>query len=269
MSTSANNSERQHQPPGRRAADRAVRRKARWRKWHSWSGLISLLLVANLIVTGILLNHSAELKLAQRYVDWGYLLDWYGFEPIDRAARFVGRPGTFTQLQDRLYLNDRYLFDLQPMLTGLCDAGEYTSLVTNRSVTLVDDSADRLETVQLPAVLQDDSIRVGCSSGGVVIEKAAVRYAADELLINWTEVPSDSPVSWASPIPLEGIEWHASYRLYHSRSLSWEKLLQDLHSGRLFGLPGVIAMDLAALLLLLQLVSGVYLYLKSPQIQRR
>ncbi|HAC35582.1 MAG TPA: peptidase, partial [Gammaproteobacteria bacterium] len=61
--------------------------------------MVSLLLVANLIFTGILLNHSAELKLAQRYVTWGYLLDWYGFQPIERAARFVARPGTFTQLQ--------------------------------------------------------------------------------------------------------------------------------------------------------------------------
>ena len=269
MSKPANNNESPPLSPGRRDAEKTVRRKARWRKWHSWSGLVSLLLVANLIFTGILLNHSAELKLAQRYVTWGYLLDWYGFQPIERAARFVARPGTFTQLQERLYLNDRYLFDLQPLLSGVCELADYTSLVTPYSVTLVNGEGEKLETVELPPSLQGEPNRTGCGSQGVVIEKGTTRYVADELLMNWAELASDVPVSWAAPTLLEGDEWDRAYRLYHGRSLSWEKLLQDLHSGRLFGLPGVIAMDLAALLLLVQLISGVYLYLKSPLLSKR
>ena len=43
-------------------------------------------------------------------------------------------------------------------------------------------------------------------------------------------------------------------------SLNWQRLLQDLHAGRLFGLAGQLLMDLAALLLVVLAFTGVIIW---------
>ena len=45
--------------------------------------------------------------------------------------------------------------------------------------------------------------------------------------------------------------------------ISIERLLQDLHSGRLFGIFGVILMDLASVALVLLALTGCWVWLRK------
>ena len=47
---------------------------------------------------------------------------------------------------------------------------------------------------------------------------------------------------------------------YRGHSLSWERVLLDLHSGRLFGRYGTWVMDIAAGLLLVLVMTGIWLW---------
>ena len=49
-------------------------------------------------------------------------------------------------------------------------------------------------------------------------------------------------------------------RDYRGRGVSFERLLTDLHSGRLVGLPGSLVMDLAAVALVFLAVSGLIIW---------
>jgi len=51
---------------------------------------------------------------------------------------------------------------------------------------------------------------------------------------------------------------------YRGSGLSWERLLLDLHSGRLFGSVGVFIIDLAGIALLLIALSGVWVWVTKP-----
>jgi hypothetical protein len=46
-------------------------------------------------------------------------------------------------------------------------------------------------------------------------------------------------------------------------SLNWQRLLQDLHAGRVFGWAGQLVMDLAALLLVILALTGVIIWSRS------
>ena len=49
------------------------------RRWHRYVGLSLAGVALVLAVTGMLLNHSADLSLDKRYINWSPLLDWYDF----------------------------------------------------------------------------------------------------------------------------------------------------------------------------------------------
>ena len=49
--------------------------------WHRRIGLLGLLLVIILAVTGILLNHTEKFKLDETYINNAWLLNWYGIKP--------------------------------------------------------------------------------------------------------------------------------------------------------------------------------------------
>jgi len=46
-------------------------------------------------------------------------------------------------------------------------------------------------------------------------------------------------------------------------SLNWQRLLLDLHAGRLFGLAGQLVMDLAALMLVVLALTGTVIWSRS------
>ena len=46
----------------------------RLRAWHRGMGALAALFLLMLAVTGILLNHTLDLKLAERHLDWPWLL---------------------------------------------------------------------------------------------------------------------------------------------------------------------------------------------------
>jgi uncharacterized iron-regulated membrane protein len=53
-----------------------------------------------------------------------------------------------------------------------------------------------------------------------------------------------------------------------SAGVNWKKTLNDLHTGKLFGSPGKLLIDMTSLTLLLLTVSGVYLWLKPNLLKR-
>ena len=55
----------------------------------------------------------------------------------------------------------------------------------------------------------------------------------------------------------------AAKQRFRSQFLTLERIIVDGHSGRLFGLFGVLLMDLVAVLLILLSVSGVYIWLRK------
>ena len=63
--------------------------------WHRYMGLAAALFVVLLASTGLLLNHTERLGLAQRYISAGPLLDWYGIEAATGSAAW-GRPSIWT-----------------------------------------------------------------------------------------------------------------------------------------------------------------------------
>ena len=81
--------------------------------WHRRIGLLAIVLVIILAVTGILLNHTEAFKLDERYVESSLLLQWYGLEPEGEAISYDVGEHVITVLEHQVF------FNTYPVVVGL------------------------------------------------------------------------------------------------------------------------------------------------------
>jgi hypothetical protein len=74
--------------------------------------------------------------------------------------------------------------------------------------------------------------------------------------------------TWSEPTLLNDASRQTIYELSRGQGLSWERVMLDLHSGRLFGAAGVWVVDIAAVLLLFLALSGFVLWYQHMRVKR-
>lgn len=235
--------------------------------WHRYTGLLAALLVVVLALTGIALNHTEELQLDARFVRSAWVLDWYGIRAPETSTAYATPLAPVTLLGRQLYIGD------QPL------AGEYHQLIGAEAIqdmliTAVDDHL--LLTGPEGELLADltalDGVPIGLrrlgrdQEGRPVVAASTGYYRPDTDFIHWERLPSAAhDITWAQPQTLAPERRQALEHTFRGRVLPWERVLLDLHSGRVFGPYGIWVMDAAALLMLFLAASGVLIWLKRKR----
>ena len=237
---------------------KSPRRYLRWfYLWHRRLGIVAALLFVILVITGIMLNHTSELKLAERAVTANGLLAWYGMKPPAARISFKASGHFISQMQDELFFDDRPL-PIRGQLMGAVILDPLVFVVTQTAVLALLDTGETVEMQSLPAALSGQVRRVGVQDSKLFIDAGTQIMSMDADMQDWTAAKNSSGIQWISPSALPSA---LEKRLRRNNSpLSWERVLLDLHSGRLFGRYGVYVMDAAALILLLLSLSGSYLW---------
>lgn len=228
--------------------------------WHRYIGLTAALFVIVLSITGLALNHTESLEMDSTYVQSNALLDWYGIHAPETIRSHQAGTLVFSALGDRIYLGDSHLQDLTTPLVGAVANEDIVVLATRGQVTLFTHEGERIETLGSAAGVPAGMKAIGLGDdGGLVIEAAHGYYLTDESFLEWNEVDSaDADWSQLEAVPEELIETlRAAYR---GSGLTVERIMLDLHSGRILGEGGVWLVDAAAVLFLLLACSGVWLW---------
>ncbi len=231
--------------------------------WHRYMGLSAALFVLWLSLSGVLLNHAAELKLASRHLSSSLLLDWYGVQVPSGGISFRAGDHWLSRLGERVYIDDRRLPGEYHSLLGAVELEDMLIAGVDGAIlllTMEGEIIERLSTAQgLPAGL----LALGVDQAGLLwVKTRGGRYQADRNLLTWRDHTDATGVAWVqaqdSPETLQ-----ARLRTeYRHDVLSWQRLLQDAHSGRLLGPWGPWLMDAMALLFVLLALSGVTLWLR-------
>lgn len=207
------------------------RRPPRWfRRGHRWVGVSLLVFVLFLAITGITLNHSADLGLDRRYVSWSWLLDAYGMGPPEPYAGKV-------------------------MLGSLVVVGD-----GQRAHVLLA-SGELVESIDLGARLTGNIERVGHVADRAVLQSGGHLFRSDEdvtVFEPWAGgVATD--VSWSAEVEPDDEGLEALQTAWRGRGVTIERFLLDLHSGRILNLPGTLLMDVVAACMILLGISGLVL----------
>jgi PepSY-associated TM region len=245
---------------------RGGRRNRSWlRRSHRWLGATVAVFVLVLATTGIALNHSDDWRLGERYVSWSWLLDAYGIHAPQPSAGFSDRGRYATLVGQRLYLDEREIAQHADALTGLATLDTLVLVATLHEVYVFTADGSLVEKIDLAATLAVPVERIGRSAGHAVIEAGGMRFRSDTEATAFEKFPGmpDDDVSWSRAVPAPASLMRAIDAAYRGRGLTVERVLLDVHSGRIVTAGGPLLMDIVALLLIVLSVTGLVLWLRN------
>jgi hypothetical protein len=238
------------------------RRVRQWfRRGHRWVGLSAVVFVLFLAISGITLNHASDLGLDRRYVSWSWVLDAYGIKAPTPSASYEDGGHRGTLLGERLFLDGRDTGQRLSMLTGLIAVDALVLATAEQDAHLFMSSGELVESIDLQAGLPGPIEALGRVAGRAVIQSNGRLFRSDAEFAGfepWEMSPS-AAISWSVPTPPDATELAELDTAWRGRGLTVERMVLDLHSGRIFDMPGVLLMDLVALCMIVLGLSGLLL----------
>lgn len=232
-------------------------------KWHRRLGVGIFVFLLLFVATGVALQHAADFGLDNSYVPAAAAVAFYGVAPdvTDYAVgrRWVSHAGRF------LYLDGAPLPYLRVSeLRGAVATSGALWVAGDDKLWLLSARGEMMDEFSNGAGLPDVVRGVAVSAAGDLVIRGPRGdwYASgseDAPALEWRAFAPKQP-SWSAPATAPSA-LRARVRAHASANfISWERLLIDLHSGRLFGVVGAIVADVAALLLLLLALLGLILW---------
>jgi len=230
--------------------------------WHRYLGLAAALFVIVLSGTGLLLNHTEEIGLDAMQVSSTTLLDWYGVHAPRNIIAYRAGTLTVAEAGGRIYLENGPLPHADGPLHGAVEFDDLVVVAAGGRLLLLTASGELVESLDSASGMPAGILAIGVTGAGeLAIRAADGTYRTDASFSNWT-ASGDVDVHWATATTLTERQWQALNSAYRGDGLPLERVLLDIHSGRILGSAGVYLMDGAAILFLLLAVSGVWLWLK-------
>jgi hypothetical protein len=228
--------------------------------WHRRMGVIAAVFAVMLAVTGVVLNHSAEWGLDRRFVDWGWLSQVYGDNSSNLPAFQLGDMWVSRAANGHVYLDAQDVVLCSGKLVGAVAADDLLYAGCAEELLLVTREGALVESVNASTGLPVPLQAIGLIDTQVVVQSGGTWWLADLNAMDFSRrapaggavirqfVPDRLPDSIRAQIPAPD-NW-----------LSWERLLLDLHSGRLFGRLGVLWIDVVGVLIATLATSGVAMW---------
>lgn len=263
-----------HKPPKRRHTSRLHRLVKFCRPWHRRLGCVSALLVILVSLTGILINHSHQLSLDKHGVEQQWLLDHYGIKAPSNSEVFSLSP-SLASTDNLLWLAGEQVLEANgPIISALAYQGMLVAIDSD-TLYLVSMQGELLEkqgsATGLPANLSALAISPGTEHSQLWLNSSHGQFVADAELISWQSATPTQPLAWSNT--LNTAQSHKLIETLTLRArashLSWERVLLDIHSGRIIGISGPWLMDLVALSLIFMTLSGLYLWQQAKPKKRQ
>jgi hypothetical protein len=241
---------------GKRRTVKVASNRRGMRLVHRWTGVIAGTILVALAITGIGINHARDLGLDQGPVQSRLIMDWYG---IPRAVAPVG-----VALGEDwvVFANDQLVFrgvsNHLALPVGAVRSGELVAAAAqDKLVLLLADNGELVEQIGSENFGGPIKALGHLSDGRVAVQAGDEVFVADDEFLAWTQSPTTIPVQWSQlETPPDGAL--ALITLPHpAPELTWERVLLDLHGGRLFGISGPLLTDMAAFAIIYLFLSGL------------
>ena len=245
------------------------------RRGHRWLGVVLVLFVLLLGATGIALNHASDWGLDRRHLDWPWLLDAYGIQAPLPAASFADGGLRATLLGERLFLDDAEIAQDVAGLAGIATLDPLVLVGTSNALYVLTKAGELDEAIDTTPGMPGPIDRVGRDGGHAVVESGGALYRSDPDMtqfVHW-EAGQHEHLQWSAASPPPTAELDVLQTLYRGRGLTVERVLADVHSGRIFATAGTLVMDAVAAFMIVLSLSGLVLWLqhsrREAELERR
>lgn len=230
--------------------------------WHRYIGVTVSLFVIILSASGLFLNFSDTLKLNKSHISTAWLLNHYNIGNFS-VTSFQTNEQLISQASNFIYLNGHYALNLEESLVGALNLDEFILLATHSSLVVIDDDGQIIDEIGKYTGLPENPLGISITNDGhPVIRGVNTYWKGSNELSAWQPLKGPHPKWVASRKTPDNIN---TLIQEHARSheINYERVLLDLHSGRLLGSWGQNIMSISAVLLLVLAVTGIFIWLRK------
>jgi PepSY-associated TM region len=230
------------------------------RHWHARIGVLAALFFLLLALTGVALNHTDGLGLAKRQVRASWLMHWYGLRGEVPTLGYLFESGFFVGIPQHWVMDGRDIAAAPEPVVGAVELAGIRYLATSSAIHVYQQDGilvERLTGSALPATPID---HIGRAGELLMVQTAQGIFSSEDGL-DW-KPDADIATDWSGQLPLSD-DLRQQIEPLFAPALPLERILLDIHSGRIFGRYGPVVMDLAALVLMALSLSGIWIYLRS------
>lgn len=224
----------------------------RFRSLHRSVGLVALVFVLIVSVTGILLNHSVGLSLDKRQVP-GWVAAWY-YDDTSGVSGFLVDDVHLYQIGSEVHLESSAVTSCVDGLSGAVALKDQVAALCGNEILLLTAGGQFIERLGPVHGVPTGIQRLGASDGDLVLEfeQTTRHFSLDSLTL---QEPPSVDVIWQNPVPIPASLTEALL----ADTVTWEKFILAVHSGRVVGGPGPWLADLVAMLLIFMALTGLIL----------
>lgn len=245
--------------PHLKPSRRRVQWQLRLQRWHRTAGLYAAFFLLLLAGTGLLLMYSDALKLPTTQVSAPWLMRWYGIRPPAPPHGYPLEDHWLSQVGRRLYLDTREIDRIDGVLLGAFALSEAEWVaITDAQWLVLDPAGQVLERIGRESGLPEGLQAVGRDAAGqIVLATSTTRFRYDSTLGEFVAASTAGDVQWSAGSAPPPTIAKALDHGYRGEGLPLERVVLDLHSGRLFGRLGELLVTLASLALVALACTGV------------
>jgi len=227
--------------------------------WHRRIGLAALIFTLILAVTGIMLNHTEELKLDESTVQSSLILNWYGINPEGSPLNFNAGSHWVSQWNDQLFFNGRSLYTHKEKIQGIVKIDNMIAIALQNFVLLIDDKGEIIEL--LPTGLTSAVKNISSLHHKIILlDTQNNAYISDADFTLWHKT-NERVNNWSGTEKLSADKIEILKQAFRGQGLTVERVILDLHSGRIFNARwGIYIMDASAIIMMLLALSGLWIW---------
>jgi len=230
---------------------------------HRKLGLSVAVFLILFVGSGILLHHSETFELDSSYISTSFVLDYYGFDKaptMQSVSAFTPKKNsTLVQMDDKVYLDQQSILSFHnntDRIVAAIDLPRHTVFATQQGVYIFDKTGALFDVLEVPFPVRN----MGVIDQTIVIRGDKQHKVLSNNLLDWKEFEialHANSVHWSRPHMLQDDQLLVIWKLHRTQLLSWNRVIQDIHSGRIAGWVGNLLADIAAIALLLLAISGL------------
>ena len=232
------------------------------RRTHRAFAMASLIFLILIALSGLILNHADFLGLSKRHASGALMLRIYGIEapPIDVA--FEARGMVFATAASMLFADGILFANDASELRGAVANNNGMVIATANEFFITTPDAVLVERF-VPEISQALS-KLGTDGNRMIaaIDDRVFEFDADRVSLTEVDRNTIDNVRWSEPTMPDSDLQLLIGEAALGQSLNWERVLVDLHSGRILPTVGRYVADLVALSLLYLSMTGVLLWLR-------
>lgn len=225
-------------------------------------------------VTGILINHGNQLSIDKSHVNIAWIHNVYGLKAPTDVKKFVlsdllSKQHIFV-VGDQVWLADTLLFNTNAPIVSAGRWQDFIAVVSTNELHLYTGNGELIDVLDANSELPIGISNVAIDGDTIWVRNQQGLFQSDDQLYAWSPISSElesaqNQRTWIQSVEPTSAEKKVITLNYQSQMLTWERVLLDLHSGRIFGNAGVLFMDFVAILLMVLSFTGIYMWVRQAR----